>query len=107
MGQEVLVYISLIVGVAAILAIIGRIIKGYEDFPIPSEWERFCVFDWGFARPFSVGWYAVDYDGIIFRYREWYGSKREHEQESERWDQGLKLQAWEVAKGILESSALS
>ncbi len=77
-------------------------IQGYEDFLIPSEWERFCVFDWGFARPFSVGWYAVDYDGIIFRYREWYGSKREHEQESERWDQGLKLQAWEVAKGILE-----
>jgi len=79
-------------------------IHGYEDFDIPPEWERYCVFDWGFARPFSVGWYAVDYDGIIYRYREWYGSKRDQdgEEASERWNQGLKLQAWEVARGILE-----
>ena len=78
-------------------------LHGYEDFPIPPEWERYCVCDWGFAKPFSVGWYAVDYDGIIFRYREWYGSKRERDGEgqSERWNQGLKLQAWEVARGIL------
>ena len=79
-------------------------IHGYEDFDIPPEWERYCVFDWGFARPFSVGWYAVDYDGIIYRYREWYGSKRDQdgEEASERWNEGLKLQAWEVARGILE-----
>ena len=79
-------------------------IQGYEDFPIPPEWERFMVFDWGFARPFSVGWYAVDYDGIMYRYREWYGSKRDRDgrADSERWNEGLKMQAWEVAKGILE-----
>ena len=79
-------------------------IQGYEDFQIPPEWERFMVFDWGYAKPFSVGWYAVDYDGIIFRYREWYGSKRDRDgrANSERWNEGLKLQAWEVAKGILE-----
>ena len=77
-------------------------IQGYEDFPIPPEWERFCVFDWGFAKPFSVGWYAVDYDGVLHRYREWYGSRRANGKESEHWDEGIKMQAWEVAKGILE-----
>ena len=77
-------------------------IHGYEDFPIPPEWERFCVFDWGYAKPFSVGWYAIDYDGILFRYREWYGSRRAAGMEAEHWDEGIKLQAWEVAKGILD-----
>ena len=82
---------------------LSQSIHGYEDFDIPPEWERYCILDWGYARPFSVGWYAVDYDGIIYRYREWYGSMREHHKaESERWNQGLKLQAWEVARGILE-----
>jgi hypothetical protein len=40
-------------------------VHGIEPFDIPPEWERFCVLDWGFAKPFSVGWYAVDYDGIL------------------------------------------
>lgn len=71
-------------------------VHGIEPFDIPPEWEKYCVFDWGFSKPFSVGWYAVDYDGVIYRYREWYGCK---EGES---DVGLKLQAWEVARGILE-----
>ncbi len=69
---------------------------GCEPFDIPPEWERFCVLDWGYAKPFSVGWYAVDYDGMLYRYREWYGCK-----EGEA-DVGLKKQAWEVAQGILE-----
>ncbi len=77
-------------------------LQGYADFPIPPEWERFCVFDWGFARPFSVGWYAVDYDGVIFRYREWYGSRRANGMQSDHWDEGIKMQAWEVARGILK-----
>ena len=79
---------------------LSQSVHGYEDFPIPPEWERYCVFDWGFAKPFSVGWYAVDYDGIIFRYREWYGSK--HAEDSSGYNQGLRMQAWEVARGILE-----
>ena len=77
-------------------------IHGYEDFDIPPEWERYCVFDWGYAKPFSVGWYAIDYDGVIYRYREWYGCKLEEEEESEGADVGLKMQAWEVARGILD-----
>jgi hypothetical protein len=71
-------------------------------FDIPPEWERYCVLDWGYAKPFSVGWYAVDYDNVIYRYREWYGCKREAEKSQEGADVGLKLAAWEVARGIEE-----
>jgi len=71
-------------------------VHGINPFDVAPEWEKYCVLDWGFARPFSVGWYAVDYDGAIYRYREWYGCK-----EGE-YNVGLKMQAWEVARGILE-----
>ena len=79
-------------------------LQGYEDYDLPPEWERYCLLDWGFARPFAVLWFAVDYDGVLYLYREWYGSKRERDgrEQSERWNEGLKLQAWEVARGILE-----
>jgi hypothetical protein len=77
-------------------------LHGCEDFDIPPEWERFCVLDWGFSKPFSVGWYALDYDGVLYRYREWYGCKRETEGDAQGADVGLKTQAWEVAKGILD-----
>jgi hypothetical protein len=71
-------------------------VHGCEPFEIPPEWERFQVLDWGFAKPFSVGWYAVDYDNILYRYREWYGLKKGHV------DVGLRMVAGEVANGILE-----
>lgn len=28
-------------------------------FAIPDHWVRYRSFDWGFAKPFSVGWWAV------------------------------------------------
>jgi hypothetical protein len=72
---------------------------GCDPFDIPPEWERFMVMDWGFARPFSIGWYAVDYDGVLYRYREWYGCK-----EGEI-NVGLRMTATEVALGILRIEA--
>jgi hypothetical protein len=30
------------------------------------------AFDWGYSKPFSIGWYAVNHDDQIFRYREYY-----------------------------------
>jgi hypothetical protein len=77
-------------------------LHGCEDFEVPPEWERICVLDWGYAKPFSVGWYAMDYDGVLYRYREWYGCKKESENVSDGADVGLKMQAWEVARGILD-----
>ena len=44
-----------------------------EPFPIPADWAIWCALDWGYARPFSVGWYAVDRARHMFRIREYYG----------------------------------
>lgn len=77
---------------------LSQSVHGITPFDVPPEWERFCVLDWGFAKPFSVGWYAVDYDGVVYRYREWYGCKEDGDKD----DTGLKLPAYEVARGILK-----
>jgi hypothetical protein len=77
-----------------------------EPFAIPAAWTRIRAFDWGYAAPFSVGWWAVVFDatacghvtlprGALVRYREWYGS-------GGRANEGLRLEAEAVATGILE-----
>lgn len=66
-----------------------------EPFKIPKEWVKFRSFDYGYSRPFSVGWWAVDYDGRLYRYREWYGCTGEP-------NVGLKLSPKEMGEGIRE-----
>ncbi len=44
-----------------------------KPFEIPKHWPRWRAMDWGFARPFSVGWYTMDGDSVIYKYRELYG----------------------------------
>lgn len=48
-----------------------------KPFAIPAEWERFIALDYGYSGGFSsVGWYAVDFAGKVYRYREIYTQKR-------------------------------
>jgi hypothetical protein len=67
---------------------------------IPAHSLRFRSMDWGSAKPFSIGWWAVSDGtwglpkGACLRYREWYGSNGEA-------NKGLKLDAKQVAEGIL------
>lgn len=49
---------------------------GCEPFPIPPEWEKFCVFDWGYGRPWACLWFAMDFDGDMFLYRAYYGMRK-------------------------------
>ena len=42
-------------------------------FRVPDEWRVWRSFDWGYSRPFSCGWYAVDQDRRLYRIRELYG----------------------------------
>lgn len=44
-----------------------------EPFAVPQGWLRFRSMDWGSYHPYAVGWYAIDYDGRAWRYRELYG----------------------------------
>jgi len=91
-----------------------------RPFEIPANWTRFRSGDWGSAKPFSIGWWAVvgdDYPlprgngggvdqssngrsvsnilprGALVRYREWYGASSPNI--------GLKLPAEDVADGIV------
>jgi hypothetical protein len=77
-----------------------------SPFPVPNQWIKFRAMDWGSAAPFCVGWWAVVQDdtehdgallprGAILNYREWYGARAGSANE------GLKLTAEEVAKGIV------
>jgi hypothetical protein len=77
-----------------------------RPFPIPQHWTRLRSFDWGSARPFSCGWWAVSsgqddahqpHDvqrGALVRYREWYGC------DPKKPNTGLKMRAEDVAAGI-------
>jgi len=81
-----------------------------RPFPVGMGWTRFRSMDWGSAKPFSVGWWAVVPDamtvenrngqpitlprGCLVRYREWYGAKKP--------DVGLKLKNEAIGAGIVE-----
>jgi len=36
-------------------------------------WRIIRGYDFGYNKPFSVGWWAVDYDGVLYRILEMYG----------------------------------
>ncbi len=44
-----------------------------KPFEIPIDWPRWRAMDWGFAAPYSIGWYAISPEGVVYRYRELYG----------------------------------
>lgn len=38
-----------------------------------SRWKIFRSYDFGYGKPFSCAWWAVDYDGVLYRILELYG----------------------------------
>ena len=44
-----------------------------RPFRIPEGWKCYRSFDWGYNKPFSCGWWAVDHDGVAYRIAELYG----------------------------------
>lgn len=44
-----------------------------SPFKVPDTWTVWRSFDWGYSRPFSCGWYAVDHERRMYRIRELYG----------------------------------
>ena len=47
-----------------------------EPFEIPDGWTICRSYDFGYGKPFSCAWWAVDYDGTIYRIMELYGCTR-------------------------------
>jgi hypothetical protein len=46
-----------------------------EPMPLPASWKRYNGVDWGHARPWFVGWNAIDEDGRVWVYREIYETR--------------------------------
>jgi hypothetical protein len=96
-----------------------------EPFTIPEHWIRFRSGDWGSARPYSFGWWAVVQDdhylhlskrtlprGAIVRYRELYGSSAPNVGLKQPAEQVAKLiraadNFEEIAYGVLDPSAFA
>jgi phage terminase large subunit len=43
-----------------------------DPFEIPEHWKKWRAIDWGFNDHCSIGWYAADEDGHVFKYRQLY-----------------------------------
>jgi hypothetical protein len=82
-----------------------------KPFTIPEHWTKFRSGDWGSARPFSFGWWAVVSDdyavdenitlprGCLVRYREYHGIKKD-EHGQLQYNVGLKMTAESVGAEI-------
>lgn len=86
---------------------------------LPQHWTRFRSMDWGFATPYSVGWWAVASEdwkhpingqliprGSLVRYREMYGIKKTRTQQGTvhyHANVGTREDAMEVADKIVNA----
>lgn len=50
-----------------------------EPFEIPDDWYQFMSLDWGVNKPFSVLWFAQDFDGRVYQFKELYMNGAEFE----------------------------
>ncbi len=64
-----------------------------KPFEVPKSWSIWCGMDWGYSRPFSVLWFAVDRDRRLYLLREYYGCTGTP-------NQGVKMEPAAVAKEI-------
>jgi len=71
---------------------IRRDLHFIRPIPLHPSWIRFCSFDWGYARPYSIGWWTKTNEGRLIRYREMYGC------EKGKRDVGLKKSSKELAQ---------
>lgn len=47
-------------------------------------WRIYRSYDFGYSKPFSCAWWAMDYDGVLYRFMELYGCTSEPD-EGVRW----------------------
>ncbi len=47
-----------------------------DPFPIPEDWPRIIVIDYGYEDPCSIGWLAKDHQDRLYLYREIYMTRR-------------------------------
>jgi len=67
-----------------------------KPIPVPEDKNIYMTFDWGFGRPYSVGWWWFDDDGRAFRFSELYGCRENSP------DTGVRETDPEIAERIIE-----
>lgn len=67
--------------------------------PIPVYAPIYMTFDWGFGKPFSIGWWWVDQENRFFRFHEWYGWNGVE-------DEGLRYVDSQIADGVIKREAI-
>lgn len=65
-----------------------------DPIPVPKEAPIYMTFDWGYGKPFSIGWWWVDGEGRVYRFMEWYGA------EDGGGNEGLRIVDTKIAEGI-------
>ena len=84
-----------------------RAVHVLDPFPIPPSWKIDRAFDWGSAKPFSVGWWAESDGtwaegvppmprGSLVRIAEWYGWGGQTP------NVGARMSDTDIARGIVE-----
>ena len=66
-----------------------------QPFEVPGDWRIYRGFDWGYSRPFSVGWYAISHNGTAYRIEEFYGCTQTP-------NEGVKYEPRQIAEAIRE-----
>jgi hypothetical protein len=69
-----------------------------DPFDIPYDWPRYCSYDHGYSKPFSVQWWAVGPDNRVYLYREWYGCA----DPGNAPNTGVSMHPKDIAEGILD-----
>ncbi|MBU5419772.1 phage terminase large subunit [Acetanaerobacterium sp. MSJ-12] len=65
-----------------------------DPFDLPAGWPIYRGFDWGYTRPFSVGYWAKSPDGVLYRFFEIYGCRPGEA------DRGLRMDPRTVARQV-------
>ena len=69
-----------------------------HPIPLDPSWRRVASFDWGYARPYSIGWWAITHEGRALRYREMYGcEKGKHDVGIKKPSIDLARESWDIS----------
>ena len=69
-----------------------------EPVDVPETVPIIMTFDWGFGKPFSLGWWWIDQDNRLYRFSEFYGANKARGTS----DVGLRLPDEDIADIIIK-----
>ena len=79
-----------------------------NPFKIPEHWKIYRSYDYGYAKPFSVGYWAVSEKDVVYRIAEIYGCTKTPN-EGVKWDaltQAVKIKEYEDGHPLLKGKQI-